>query len=692
MTSSPCSPAQPVRPSAKTPPSVPQPAETKTLGYYLFTEKTTNLSLVWSDDRLLRVSGAPLLDETSLLKPLSPVYVTTPDGPGAPFGKYKTPTSTAKYINLAMDPPEPQFLKGFFQKVPQAPEKIAFFANPGGLLRSPVKAVLFSSDFPDVPFNEELFVSLAIRKPGKSGYSFPFIQEVRRKLDGPQTYTEPPSQILPPPLLQDLYENPALDIFLGIGVPENPHFPVLSFEEFCRLSARGTPRWPDILAAVAASYTRRAEEKDHPYYSVHLSMILKHANNPKKSVLLFPGRWSLLTTSSADEIAHTIIGSSPLNAFVLRTCHPLSNKDNVRELNPHLTGIASAKYWSERHFIPVPVGLGEVSIDGAISFTFSHAVVPLMLLKYHRPPVPQSTSRSMFQPVHLVNLQHYTGPPELKETDSDTCANSLFIAFPKGAAPAAPALTALARSGIYSKSVRDPERVRNYYSIFEFYSPFKSVSFDAISSLLAVEEKKGGPEPSLLGKGCASQPSIETPCSPDNGLRIIHLGQVGLIGPLQFRSAPITILQRLGLAQEITPLSNFYYKFKLSPNVSDAHFQARLHQLNRGLSDPLFSSVYDGDSVCKLFTPKNAGPAQLTFLILDEPPPPCVSRHYSRRRAASTTSPLAKLGYWSRRDLCDLVPPPGVLPARFPGDLRPYVQVGALSFPPARVLFFHRRR
>jgi hypothetical protein len=385
-----------------------QPAD-KGFGYYLFTEKSTNIALVWSNECLLRVAGTPLLDGAPQLKPLSPVYVSPPQHSGPPFGKLRSPTFTANFISLATNVEEAPYMKGFFQRL--SPEKIAFFANPAGLLRSPIKAVLFASDFPDVPLNEDLFVSLSIRQPRKNGFSFPFIQEVRRNLDGPQAYTEPLSHILPPPLLRDLYENPAFDIFLGIGVPENPYFPVLSFEDFCRLSARGTPKWKDILAAVTASYTQRAADEKHPHYAVHLSMIVKNGNNPKKSVLLFPGRWSPLTTACSDGIAQNIISNSALSVFTIRTCHPLSNKDNVRELNPHLTGIASSKYWSDRYFIPVPVGLGEAAIDGTISFAFSHAVVSLMVLKYQRGLVPSPTIRGMFLPVHLTTLRYYTGPP-----------------------------------------------------------------------------------------------------------------------------------------------------------------------------------------------------------------------------------------------------------------------------------------
>jgi len=41
---------------------------------------------------------------------------------------------------------------------------------------------------------------------------------------------------------------------------------------------------------------------------------------------------------------------------------------------------------------------------------------------------------------------------------------------------------------------------------------------------------------------------------------VIKLGKVSVIGALNYRAAPITILQRLGLVEEIAPLSHFYYK------------------------------------------------------------------------------------------------------------------------------------
>ena len=47
-----------------------------------------------------------------------------------------------------------------------------------------------------------------------------------------------------------------------------------------------------------------------------------------------------------------------------------------------------------------------------------------------------------------------------------------------------------------------------------------------------------GTIPALVGKGCAAQQFIETPCSSDNSFRIIKLGNVSIIAALEHRAAP----------------------------------------------------------------------------------------------------------------------------------------------------------
>ena len=129
------------------------------------------------------VLGAPAL------KPLSPIHVTLTGTPGGPFGRERAPTEVAHFLSLAIDVQTP-FIRGRFEKI--SPEKIGFLFNPEGLLRTPTRAVLFSSAYPDVPFNEELFdvvdVSFAIHPAPKYGFSFPFLKEVRRHVDGPQAH------------------------------------------------------------------------------------------------------------------------------------------------------------------------------------------------------------------------------------------------------------------------------------------------------------------------------------------------------------------------------------------------------------------------------------------------------------------------------------------------------------------------
>lgn len=171
----------------------------------------------------------------------------------------------------------------------RSPEKITFFFNPG-YLRRPVKAVLFADDYPNVPLNVDLFASFSIRKlVSNKNYSYPFIKETRQRLDGPSTYSEPSSQVLPLALLQDIYENPTLMSRSVSAFRRIAFFPVLSFDDFCLLSARRT-----------------------------LNVIVKHAQDPDahKSVLIYSGRWSSLTPSCAQDLAQDILTlPSPSSPF-----------------------------------------------------------------------------------------------------------------------------------------------------------------------------------------------------------------------------------------------------------------------------------------------------------------------------------------------------------------------------------------
>src|SRR3954447_8627060 len=93
---------------------------------------SVKVALVWSEGRLLRLKGAPILRDNPALKPLSPVFVSLTGLFDSPFGKQRTPTEFANYLSLAVDVVKPQFLSGTFQRI--SPEKIAFLFNPGECL------------------------------------------------------------------------------------------------------------------------------------------------------------------------------------------------------------------------------------------------------------------------------------------------------------------------------------------------------------------------------------------------------------------------------------------------------------------------------------------------------------------------------------------------------------------------------
>src|SRR6185437_2010490 len=112
----------------------------------------------------------------------------------------------------------------------------------------------------------------------------------------------------------------------------------------------------------------------------------------------------------------------PLSVFSLRYAHPLSDTSNARELNPHLTGVRSGDCCSKRFFVPVAVGLGELGLDGTVSFDYSHNFFRFFVCqhKLNRPTfLPEG---EMFFPVELLELPSYRGPQSL-DTDSDLVSN-----------------------------------------------------------------------------------------------------------------------------------------------------------------------------------------------------------------------------------------------------------------------------
>ena len=112
---------------------------------------------------------------------------------------------------------------------------------------------------------------------------------------------------------------------------------------------------------------------------------------------------------------------------------------------------------------------------------------------------------------------------------------------------------------------------------------------------------------------------------------------VGPFSPDQ-RVGPLSILQRLGLVDQIIPVHNYYFKIHLVPVVSDEVFLAQLRRFNKEQKVEIFHSLYNGQSIL-LVTPPALPPQipafhapdvpvyddvkvapQLAVFVLEEPP------------------------------------------------------------------------
>jgi hypothetical protein len=86
----------------------------------------------------------------------------------------------------------------------------------------------------------------------------------------------------------------------------------------------------------------------------------------------------------------------------------------------------------------------------------------------------------------------------------------------------------------------------------------------------------------------------------------------------------VAILQRLGLVDQVLPLSNFYIKVRLVTDVTDEIFVQKIISYNRTINEQLFHSISDGETTVSLYPPRygslKAPPSTKHFLVVDCPP------------------------------------------------------------------------
>ena len=201
----------------------------------------------------------------------------------------------------------------------------------------------------------------------------------------------------------------------GIGIPENPYLPSLSFKDF--LTVREGPIiWKRIADFLIEKYRRLSELKDGVGQKEHAQFynrLLKHSNNDKRSVLVFGGCWNF----SGIEFSKSLISHCNLSVYSLSLAHPLTNLPNAKEMNPNLTGSLSEVHTSERFLFTTPVCLGEEGFDGDMHFGCAHNTHVLILSKTKHPHEKDSIP-DMFHNLTHTNLLTYLAP-EGKDTGSE---------------------------------------------------------------------------------------------------------------------------------------------------------------------------------------------------------------------------------------------------------------------------------
>ena len=164
-------------------------------------------------------------------------------------------------------------------------------------------------------------------------------------------------------------------------------------------------------------------KKEHTRF--HNSLI-KNSGGSSRSVCLYGGAWNF----SAFSFAQSLLSTCNLSIYVLSRAHPLTNKDNVKEINTNLTGSLSESNTSERFFFTSPVYLGEMGFDGEMHFGFAHNAHFFIMSKLAHAH-EKETQHDMFHNLTHIDFPTYR-PPEGKDTGSEIEDNFVLASFVRG--------------------------------------------------------------------------------------------------------------------------------------------------------------------------------------------------------------------------------------------------------------------
>jgi hypothetical protein len=585
--------------------SISNPTRSEKIGYVLYVERLLGSdTIVWAEDRFFRLSDTP-----KNFKPLTPIAFSTSYAEGHPVGRYSAPSYEGFFSKVLFDDITP-FVKGTF--VRKGTDKVTFSFNPNGLLTNPSLSTFFTHSFAGLVYDCEVLAQFSIRPPRfSSEVAYPFIKCIKSQVGLSVPLVEPKSNILPLSFIRDLAENPAFNFLLGIGIPENPYLPTLSFQEFCDFRDNGPLIWKRLSGIMAEKYKHlaAADNNKGSINSRFHNRLLIHSNNESKGILVFPGCWS---NFSAVSFSQSLIPTTKLSVYSLSFAHPFTNIHNVCEVNPMISGGIGDSIYSDRHFFPTPICLGEEGIDGEIHYGYEHNRHFLILSKVKLTGKSARDNVSMFHPFTHTQLKYYESP-DIKDTGSEIDDSFVLASFLKGSK----AIDAISQCGLFHRKVADLPNAWSNFDVFQLYSRHEPISKAALDKFLSLSCH----DPTFLGKGICDSALAYSPCSPNNRYRIIKLGSIKSISSPRLRSLPIAILQRLGLVDQVLPLANFYFKVRLCEDVLDSTLHSQLFAFNKNIKDNLFNSCTDGQDSFSLnpFSIKAKNPKK-PLLVIDCPP------------------------------------------------------------------------
>jgi len=511
-------------------------------------------------------------------------------------------------------------------------EKITFVWRPGTFLKFPLKVTLYAKDFPNAKLDSEVLALFSIRAPllrNSDGIAFPFLKQIFPPEEGKEVLEDPKSDLPPALFLEELAEDGSLQVHVAIGLPENDVIPTLSLSDFVYLSDTKTLSWSNISRCLLEKYKILGEEEEGKTARRFHDQLLKNTGNPggKKTILLFPGRWNTFFPQVAHTLAQEILRNTRFGVFIATQAHPLSDRENVQELNPCVTGNSSLSYVEERIFFTTPIGFGE-EVSGQVCYDFIHNTKSFFLLRIMKKNLFSKSGLevdpSMFQKVTLFDFQKYKGP-SLSFSRSFDNQEPLLLSFPRADKID---LRTLSTVKLVKRLLPDSDRVWSNYQVYQSYSPDGTLSKSSLEkfslSEVGSQQQDVKQSPPAWIRVVCDQRFVVSPCDSFNQSRIVKLGRVDSIKKLEHRASPPAILQKLGLVDQVFPLSNHYFKVSLKEGVSDEIFCKTITSFDDGLGDRLFHSFWNGEETTLFHPPPPRRVFRSWEAQEDAPPPPGV--------------------------------------------------------------------